>query len=186
MVANDPQPYVLPRPEVARAANDELAEAISNRFRGFCFLPIALPEQAAQELERSVSQLGFLGALVDSHLLNQTFYDDREYDVLWDMFEKLDVPIYLQPTYPPTPSVNSTGGLYAPDHGSFSTGVASVLGTAGWGWHSDTGISFVRLWLSVAFDRHSNLKVVLGHMGDMVPYMLHRIDYTLGAMKPKG
>lgn len=165
VVANDPEPYVLLRPEVARAANDELAEAISHypdRFRGFCFLPMALPQEAAQELERCVSKLGFLGALVDNHLLNQTFYDDREYDVLWNMLEKLDVPVYLHPTYPPTPLVNSTGGLYAADHGSFSSGVSSVLGTAGWGWRSDNGISFIRLWLSGVFDRHPNLKAVLG------------------------
>lgn len=148
---------------------------------------MALPSEAATELHRCVTRLGFLGALVDTHLLNQTFYDDKAYDILWTAFEELNVPIYLHPTYPPIPSVNKTGGLYSEDHDSFSSsGIAAVLGTDGWGWHSDAGLSFVKLWISGVFDRHPNLRVVLGHMGEMVPFMLHRIDYTLGATKPKG
>ena len=189
VVANNPQPYVLNLPEVASAANNELAQAISeypNRFRGFCFLPMADLQAAARELDRCISQAGFLGALVDSHLLNNTFYDGGEYDVLWDAFERLDVPLYLHPTYPPISEVNETGGLYTPDHHSYPDAIASVIGTAGWGWHSDTGLAFVRMWFSGTFDRHPNLKIVLGHMGDMIPYMLARVDLLLGAAKTKG
>lgn len=189
IVANNPQPYALNLPETARAANDELAEAVSRyptRFRGFCFLPMAQPSAAAKELERCVSKLGFLGALVDSHLLNNTFYDGREYDVLWNAFERLNVPFYMHPTYPPISQVNHTGGLYTPDHETYSDPLASVFGTAGWGWHSDTGLAFVRMWFGGTFDRHPKLKIVMGHMGDMLPYMLARVDLLLSAAKGGG
>lgn len=189
VVANNPQPYALGLPNITRQANNELAQTIveyPDRFRGFCFLPMAQPAAAAQELERCVSSLGFLGALVDSHLLNNTFYDGPEYDILWSTFERLDVPFYMHPTYPPISQVNHTGGLYTPDHNSYSDPLASVFGTAGWGWHSDTGLAFVRMWFSGVFDRHSKLKIVLGHMGDILPYMLARVDLLLGAAKGGG
>ena len=179
----------MPEPEIARSANSEMATAISqhpDRFRGHCFLPMAYPDQAAEELERCVSQLGFVGALVDDHLLNYTFYDGPAYDHLFDVFERLDVPLYLHPTYPPVTEVNGSKGLFAPDPNTYSDPVAAALGTAGWGWHSDTGVAFVRMWFSGVFDRHPNLKVVFGHMGEMVPYMLHRVQYVLGELKPHG
>jgi predicted TIM-barrel fold metal-dependent hydrolase len=176
-------------PGVVSQANDELANAIApypDRFRGFCFLPMAQPVAAADELERCISQLGFVGALVDSHLLNDTFYDSPNFDPLWATLERLEVPIYLHPTYPRIQEVNGTGGLYTPDNKVYSEPIASVLGTAGWGWHSDCGLQFLRLWLAGVFDRYPGLKVVLGHMGEMLPYMLARTDFVLGATKPAG
>ena len=189
VVSNNPTPEALDQPDVVRAVNDELAGGIAtfpDRFRGFCFLPMAYPQLASDELERYISQLGFVGALVDSHLLNNTFYDGPDFDPLWATFERLDVPIYLHPTYPRTEEVNGIGGLYTPDNGVYPVPVASVLGTAGWGWHSDTGVSFLRLWLAGVFDRHPGLKIVLGHMGEMLPYMLARANEILGAAKPAG
>jgi predicted TIM-barrel fold metal-dependent hydrolase len=170
-------------------ANNDLAAAIEpypDRFRGFCFLPMAYPQLAAQELERCVSQLKFVGALVDDHLLNNTFYDGPEYEALWSTLEKLDVPIYLRPTYPPISAVNASGGLYTPYRNSFTLDTASVLATAGWGWHSDAGMQFLQLWLAGTFDKHPNLKIILGHMGEMLPYMLARADLTLGWVKSTG
>jgi len=147
---------------------------------------MADPAAAAEELERCISQLGFVGALVDSHLPNNTWYDGPEYDPLWTTLERLDVPFYLHPTYPPLEPVNSTDGLYTPDNNVYSLPTASVIGTAAWGWHSDCGVQFLRLWLGGVFDRHPNLKVVLGHMGEMLPYMLSRSDNVLGPSKPTG
>jgi predicted TIM-barrel fold metal-dependent hydrolase len=94
---------------------------------------MAYPQLAAQELERCVSQLKFVGGLVDDHLLNNTFYDSSEYDALWSALERLDVPIYLHPTYPPISEVNAPGGLHTPYQNSFTINTASVLATAGWG-----------------------------------------------------
>jgi predicted TIM-barrel fold metal-dependent hydrolase len=144
------------------------------------------PAAAATELHRCIRELNFLGALVDGHARNNLFYDGPEYDVLWSAFQELDVPIYLHPTYPQISQVNVSGGLYTPDHQVYTEAVAAALSVAGWGWHSDNGIAFVRMWLSGVFDRHPNLKIVLGHMGEMVPYMLHRVQYVLGSAKPKG
>ena len=147
---------------------------------------MAYPAIAAEELEHCVSELGFVGALVDSHLLNNTSYDGPEYDVLWQALERLNVPIYLHPTYPPIQEVNQTGGLYTPDDDAYPETVASILGTAGWGWHSDCGVQFLRLWLAGVFDRHSGLRMVLGHMGEMLPYMLARSASAIGPAKTTG
>ncbi|TAQ85435.1 hypothetical protein B7494_g6256 [Chlorociboria aeruginascens] len=189
VVSNDPNPVALEVPQAATDANNELAAAIApypDRFRGFCFLPMGQPVAAAQELQRCVSKLGFLGALVDSHLINGTFYDGPEYDPLWSMLERLGVPIYLHPTYPLIQQVTGAGGLYAQDNNVYPDPVAAVLGTAGWGWHSDCGLQFLRLWRAGVFDRHPRLKVVLGHMGEMLPFMLARSSLTFGATKTTG
>ena len=147
---------------------------------------MALPLAAASELERCISVSGFVGALVDSHLPNNTAYDSPAYDPLWSTFTRLNVPLYLHPTYPTLAEINSTGGLYTPDNNVYSLPVASVLGTAAWGWHSDTGVQFLRLWLGGVFDRHPGLKLVLGHMGEMMPYMLARSNTELGPYKSTG
>ena len=147
---------------------------------------MAMPGAAADELERCISHLGFVGALVDAHLPNNTYYDGPEFDRLWATLARLDVPIYLHPTYPRIEEVNGTSGLYTPDDRVYSQPLAAVLGTAGWGWHSDCGLQFLRLWLAGVFDKHPNLKIVLGHMGEMLPYMLARADDLLGPSKPTG
>lgn len=174
---------------VVRAANEKLATQIApypDRFRAFCFLPMTYPQLAANELERCVSQPAFVGALVDSHLPDYTSYDGPEYDILWDTFERLGVPIYLHPTYPPIAAVNETGGLYTSSKYAFPDTTAAILGTSGWGWHSDCGVQFLKLWLAGVFDRHPGLKLVLGHMGEMLPYMLARSSYELNSTKSSG
>ena len=147
---------------------------------------MAYPQLAADELERCISQPGFVGALVDSHLLNNTSYDSPEYDILCDTFERLDIPIYLHPTYTPIAAVNQTGGLYTPGKESFPDTTASILATSGWGWHSDCGVQFLKLWLAGVFDRHPKLKMVLGHMGEMLPFMLSRSSFWLDPAKTTG
>jgi len=147
---------------------------------------MAQPLTAAAELERCVSNFSFVGALVDSHLLNYTAYDSPAYDPLWSTFTKLNVPLYLHPSYPTHAAINGTGGLYTPDNNVYSLPVAAALGTAAWGWHSDTGVQFLRLWLGGVFDRHPELKIMLGHMGEMVPYQISRSTFYLGPQKPTG
>jgi predicted TIM-barrel fold metal-dependent hydrolase len=191
VVSTDPTPAALSNVSVVIATNDQVHTAVQqapDRFRGFCFLPMAYPDLAAKELERCVMQLGFVGALIDAHNGNETYYDAVEYDVLWSMAQKLDVPIYLHPTYPPIGELNGTTGRFKPSDGEsgkpgWTPVEAAFLATAGYSWHVDTGMVFVRLWLSGVFDRFPCLKIVLGHMGEAVPFMLYRTNMILGKVK---
>ncbi|KAK3983847.1 amidohydrolase 2 [Cladorrhinum sp. PSN332] len=161
-------------PLCSQRANDQLSQACKafpKRFAGFAVLPMAEPAEAADELERAVKELGMLGALVDAHTDEGKFYDgEEEYEVFWKRAEELDVPVYLHPAWP---SSNNTSSLY---QGNFSEGAARSLGASGFGWHSETGLHFLRLYASGLFDRHPKLKVILGHMGEMIPFMLGRIQ----------
>lgn len=158
-------------------ANEKLAAACAanpKRLAGFAMLPMQDPQAAADELERTVKSFGFLGAMINDHLADGTKYDDEKY---WEVFEKaveLDVPIYLHPSYP---------GTDMEDHykGSFSDTSAMMMSTASWGWHSECGLHLLRLFAAGLFDRFPTLKVVLGHMGEMLPYMLPRIINTTRA-----
>ncbi|KAL5326339.1 hypothetical protein ACEPPN_004023 [Leptodophora sp. 'Broadleaf-Isolate-01'] len=171
-----------------RLANDQLAARLAahpERFRGFGVLPMGLPAQAAAELRRCVAEHGFVGALVDAHVTTPAgltaFFDGGEYDLLWAAAVELDVPIYLHPTFPPLGEILSSGqGLYAPlEAGGYSGYDAAALGTAAWGWHSQTALSFLRMYLGGVFERFPTLQVVLGHMGELVPYYLWRADRYL-------
>lgn len=149
-------------------------------------LPMAMPQRAADELRVCIEDYGFVGALVDNHLANGTFYDGIEYEVFWSMVEHLDVPIYIHPTFPSLALADVANGNFYPSQESYSLQSAAVLSTAGWGWHSETGIHFLRLWLGGVFDRHPDLKIIVGHMGEMLPYMLGRVNTTLGRTKSQG
>ena len=160
----------------AREANDSLARTISGnpeRYAGFAHLPMQSPEAAADELERAVRTLGLRGTLVNG-LTNDRFLDDPAFDVLLARAEALDVPIYLHPNIPPE-SVRRAyyAGLPKPT-------VDFALSIAGWGWHSETAIHILRLVLSGTLDRHPRLKLIIGHMGEMLPMMLARCDEILG------
>jgi len=151
-------------------ANDLLAEVVRrhpSRFAGFATLPISDPTAAASELERAVHQHGFKGAMVNGHTRG-TYLDDRRF---WSVFEcahTLDVPIYLHPTMPP---LAISDVYYAPYSPSFAG--------AGWGFAVETGTHTLRLILSGLFDAFPRLKLILGHMGELLPYCLSRIDRWL-------
>jgi uncharacterized protein len=162
--------------DLARAYNDALAEACAGhptRYRGFAHLPMLAPEAAADELERTVKQLGFHGVLVNG-ATDGRFLDDPAFEPILAKAEMLDLPIYLHPGIP-TQAVRSA--YYDGLPGNFSFTMA--LGA--WGWHADTAIHTLRLVLSGALDRHPGLKIVIGHMGEALPFMLDRIDETTTA-----
>jgi len=169
----------------ARAANDRLAGAVRahpDRFAGFATLPTADPVAAAGELDRAVRELGLLGAMVSSTLgSNGAFLDDARFAPLLDRFERLDVPLYLHPAPPSAPLRDA---LY---HG-LPPAVADRLATGAWGWHAEAGLHVLRLIAAGVFDRHPGLRLVVGHCGEMVPFMLDRIDAMLRtgpmALKP--
>jgi len=159
--------------DLARAYNDALAEACARhpaRLRGFAHLPLLSPDAAAQELHRTVTQLGFHGVLVNG-ATDGRFLDDPIFEPVLSEAEKLDLPIYLHPGIPTQPV---RGAYYDNLPGNFSF----TLALSAWGWHYDTAIHVLRLVLSGALDRHPALKIVIGHMGEALPFMLDRIDET--------
>jgi predicted TIM-barrel fold metal-dependent hydrolase len=159
---------------LAREANDVLAAAVRShpdRFAGFATLPTSDPSAAADELSRAVEELGFLGAMVNGHTSGR-FLDDPDFAVLLERFERLGVPLYLHPTEP-VPAVR------AAYYEGFSPVVTWFLSAAGWGWHAETALHVLRMVLAGVFDRHPRLRVIVGHMGEMLPFMLQRVDDNL-------
>ncbi|KAL1639120.1 hypothetical protein SLS58_008207 [Diplodia intermedia] len=190
VISHVPAPPALYLPNLTALANDQLASRIAahpDRFRGFCILPMALPSEAAAELRRCIHCPGFVGALVDAHLPDGQTYDGPAYDALWAAAVALDVPVYLHPTTPEPADVFDAGeGLYAPAvAGEYSAYHAASLGTWAWGWHERTGLSFIKLYLGGVFDRFPQLQVVLGHMGEMVPFFLVRTDRILSVNRTR-
>jgi hypothetical protein len=164
----------------ARDANDFLAEAIKRhptRFAGFASLPIQEPEKAADEFERCVRTLGFKGANINGHTRGR-YLDDPFFAPVLEKADTLGVPIYLHPTVPPKTVVDA---LY----GGFSPGVSGVLAANGWGWHIETAVHVLRMMLGGVFDRHPKLQVVIGHLGEALPFMLPRLDKTLSPQMTK-
>ena len=179
--------------------NNQLSTAISphtDRFRGFCFLPMGIPSAAGAELDRCIQDLNFVGALIDSHLPNMTFYDSTAYDSFWETAQRLDVPVYMHPTYAPISDVTGAEGRETPPASSptssdssspsYNDFAAADLSSFGFGWHVDAGLAFLRLWLGGVFDRYPDVKLVLGHMGETIPFMLDRVDGALGPVKSEG
>jgi predicted TIM-barrel fold metal-dependent hydrolase len=159
---------------LARQANDQLAAAVAahpDRFAGFATLPMTDPKAAADELERAVNSLGFKGAFI-SGTTNGLFLDDPSFLPILERAAALDVPIYIHPAPPP----EVVRKAY---YDGFDPTVSRFLSTSGWGWHSEVGIHSLRLILAGVFDRWPNLQIIIGHMGEMIPFMLARIDNTL-------
>jgi predicted TIM-barrel fold metal-dependent hydrolase len=139
---------------------------------GFAALPTAAPEAAAHELERTIRKNGFEGALINGHTRGR-YLDDQFFWPILERAEALGVPIYLHPTPPPRPVMETSYvGNYAP-------GVTTLLATAAWGWHIETATHVLRLILSGAFDRYPQLQLVVGHMGEALPFMLPRLEMAL-------
>ena len=171
VISHSPNPLALDL-ETCEKINNELHSYIApypDRFRGFATLPMKYPDDAVKELNRSVKELGFLGALIDSNLEGKIFYDDPKYWPVFQIAERLDVPIYLHP------NLNETTKPLLYD-GNYSDGVKTSLSRYGWGWHSETAIHFLRLFAAGLFDAFPKLKLVLGHLGEMLPFQLDRIQ----------
>lgn len=164
-------------PDQCRAANAQLAQAVQahpGRFAGFAALPMGHPVQAALELRRACSQTKFLGALVDSHTEAGTYYEGPEYDILWAAASELDVPIYIHPTWPSEALFDTYRSSAIPEQ------VSASISAFGFGWHSDVAVHVLRLYAAGVFDRFPRLKVVIGHFGEMIPFMLQRIERIAG------
>ena len=155
---------------VARAAavNDLLAATIAEnptRFAGFAALPLQDPQAAAKELERAVTQLGLRGALVNAHTHGR-YLDDPDLRVVWEYAEGLDVPLYLHPA----------NGV---DTAHVLSGHPELIGPM-WSWGTDTASHALRLVFGGVFDDFPEAKLLLGHMGEGLPYALWRLDSRWG------
>jgi 2,3-dihydroxybenzoate decarboxylase len=158
--------------EVARQANDVLAAEVAkrpDRFVGVAALPMQDPELAAQELQRAIKDLGFKGALVNGYSQVQdsdkpVHYDLAQYRPFWRTVDRLDVPFYLHPR-PPMPGVSP---LY--------DGHPWLFGPT-WSFAAETALHALRLIGSGLFDELPRLKIILGHLGEGLPFYLWRIDH---------
>lgn len=160
--------------QLANSANDRLHDAVDRnpeRFAAFAALPTADPQAAADELERTVTRLGFKGAMIHGRSRGEEFHDLKKY---WPIFERaqyLDVPIYIHPG-PPHPAVAAAYyGDYLEDFPS--------LNSAAWGFTIDTANQVVRMILSGLFEACPRLKIIIGHMGEGLPFLVDRIDESL-------
>lgn len=149
----------------ARFANDFLARTVARhptRFKGFAALPLQDPAAAVTELERCVAQLGFTGALVNDHTQGR-YLDDPVYEELWSALEELRVPLYLHP------------GSLPFDDWHVLRGRPEMYG-ASWSWQAETGGHAMRLIYAGVFDRHPAATLILGHLGEFLPFQRSRFD----------
>jgi predicted TIM-barrel fold metal-dependent hydrolase len=159
--------------DLTRRVNDRLAEACSRhptRFAGFAALPTPKPEEAARELERCVKDLGFKGAMIHG-LTHGEFHDAKKFWPIYEVAEKLDVPIYLHPAVPHPAVMKAYYDDYAQE---FPTVIRPA-----WGFTVETATQAIRLILSRVFETHKGLKIILGHFGETLPFLLWRINQAL-------
>ena len=152
----------------AREVNDLLARQIETRrenYGAFAHLAMQHPVAAADELERCVRELNFAGAMINGHTLGQ-YLDHPALDPFWERAEALGAPVYLHPadpvaTYPALAGQNS-------------------LKRAMWEWGVETGTHALRLIVGGTFDRFPKAKLILGHLGETLPFLLWRFDSRAG------
>jgi predicted TIM-barrel fold metal-dependent hydrolase len=165
---------------LSRQANNLLHEKIQvrpDRFAAFAALPTPNPDAAADELERTVIELGFKGALI-SGLTNGSFLDDRKFWPIFERAAKLDVPIYLHPAIPNKDVINAY-------YDGYRSNDYPILMGAVWGFTVETATHALRLILSGLFDEHPGLKIILGHLGEALPFLLWRLEWTYNNLTKK-
>jgi predicted TIM-barrel fold metal-dependent hydrolase len=159
--------------KVTREVNDRLAAVCAakpDRFAAFAALPTADPKAAAEELERTVTKHGFKGAMIHG-LANGVFLDDKRFWPIFERAEKLDVPIYLHPGLPDARVMDAYYNDYAQDF--------PMVVRAAWGYTVETATLGIRMVLSGVFDKHPGLKIILGHLGETLPFLVWRVDHAL-------
>jgi hypothetical protein len=160
---------------VASAFNDGVAAAVAahpDRFAAFAALPTADPPASARELQRAVGELRMVGAMVNGRTLER-FLDDTFFWPIFEAAEALAVPIYLHPMPPPK-------AVYDLYYAGFGDDVGFMLGAGAWGWHVEIGLHSLRLMLAGVFDRFPALQLIVGHMGEVLPFMIERATGALG------
>lgn len=173
---------VQAEPDAARAilkasrANDVLATIIEQypeRFAGLATVALQDPDEAIKELERSVKELGLKGVCVNGFTTTGDageYYDHPKFLPFWQCLEELNVPLYLHPRYP----LPSQRGIYE--------GRPELLGST-WGFGVETATHALRLITSGLFDRVPKAQVILGHLGETLPFTLHRMQGRMKALR---
>ena len=159
--------------EIVRRVNDRLAAACAanpKRFAAFAALPTADPKGAADELERCVTKHGFKGAMLHG-LANGVFLDDKRFWPIYERAEKLDVPIYFHPGLPHADVMAAYYNDYAKDF--------PMVVRAAWGYTVETATTAIRMVLSGVFEKHPNLKIIIGHLGETLPFLVWRVDHAI-------
>lgn len=166
--------------DIARRANDLLAEEVArrpDRFQAFAALAMQDPDGAARELERCVKELGFRGGLVngfsqvgDAETI--AYYDLPQFRPFWATVENLGMPFYLHPRNPITA------------HAKIYEGHPWLMGPV-WAFGQETAVHALRLMASGLFDEHPKLKIILGHLGEGLPYSMWRVDNANAWMERK-
>jgi len=159
--------------DLTREVNDRLAKVCASnpkRFAAFAALPTANPEAAADELERTVKTHGFKGAMIHG-LSNGEFLDLKKFWPIYARAEQLDVPIYFHPSLPNAKVTEIYYQDYAKDF--------PMVVRPAWGYTVETATQAIRLVLSGVFEKHPKLKVILGHFGEALPFLMWRIDTAL-------
>lgn len=158
---------------MAVQTNDRLAVFIAgkpDRFAALAALPTPDPKAAAEELERTVTKLGFKGAMIHG-LTNGQFIDEPQYWPIFERAQALDVPIYLHPSFPHPAVIEAYYKTYAAE---FSWLIGPALGFT-----VETATQCVRMIISGVFQKYPKLKVVVGHLGEGLPFLLWRMDHFL-------
>ncbi|HTQ14255.1 MAG TPA: amidohydrolase family protein [Rhizomicrobium sp.] len=168
--------------DLARRTNDALAEAVARhptRFQALATLPVAMPEEAAMELERCIGALGFQGTMLCGRVGARNL-DHPSLLPIFERAEALGAPILLHPRIPGS-------AVRASYYSGFTPQVDAAFATYGIGWHYDAGIQFLRLILAGTFDRMPRLQVTLGHWGEVVLFYAERLaamDRVTGLAHP--
>ena len=155
--------------ETCMKVNNEIAQAAKahpNTLKGFATLPMGDPSAACQEFKRCVKDLGFPGALIDNTCEGR-FYDDSFFWCVFETAQELDVPLYIHPSYN-----DQTKELLHDDN--YPNELAQTLASYVWGWHSENALHIIRLFAAGIFDKFPRLKIIIGHMGEMLPFQLDR------------
>ena len=158
---------------LTKRVNDRLAAQVKKnpkRLAAFAALPTAVPEAAADELERCVKEHGFKGAMMHG-LANGEFLDGKKFWPIYTRAEALDVPVYFHPSLPNA----EVSRVYYDDYVKDFPTVARPA----WGYTVETATTAIRLAISGVFEKHPKLKVILGHLGETLPYLVWRIDQAL-------
>ncbi|MEC1646266.1 amidohydrolase family protein [Bacillus halotolerans] len=167
--------------KLAKQMNDHAAEFFvskhPDRFKAFAAVPLQDPEEAAKELERAVNELGFVGALVNgySNIGDENtaqYLDEPQVRPFWEKAAQLQVPVYLHPRIP------------LPNQQRIYEGYEGLLGSA-WGFGVETATHAIRLILSGLFDEYPDLNVILGHLGEGLPFTLPRVEHRLRHQRPE-
>ena len=151
--------------KMAREMNDQLSRLVHEnpaRFAGLAALPMQSPEAAADELERSASELGMVGACIFSHTRGE-YPDDKKFRCVFERANELNMPMYLHPRAPSPQTIKPYQ-----DYPFFDCAM--------WGYAAETGLSAMRMICSGIFSEYPGLKIVLGHLGEAIPFWLWRID----------